>query len=121
LCAGLKLRDQIDSVLTLGHLAAISCVVTSGDTGYLPRSQAALKFAGHISGIDATKAAARLVGQRGGTGRTTSSVWSLKHGCISMTGPAPCPCWFTADPPRWPCRNRTPCTPNADHGLPGPD
>ena len=50
LCTGLKLRDQIDSVLTLGHPAAISCVVASGNTGYLPRLQAAFKFAGQISG-----------------------------------------------------------------------
>ena len=49
-CTGLKLHDQIDSVLALGHPAAISCVVASGDTGYVPRSQAAFKFAGHIPG-----------------------------------------------------------------------
>jgi hypothetical protein len=108
-------------VLTLGHPAAISCVVASGDTGYLPRSQAALKFAGHISGIDAAKAAARLVGQRGGTGRTPSSVWSLKHGCISMTGPAPRPCWFTADPAAVAVQEQDAMYSQCRSRLPGPD
>lgn len=89
LCAGLNLRDQIDSVLTLGRSAAISCIVASGDTGYVPSSQATFKFTGHISSIDAAKA---------GTGKTPSWPCSRSSGCISMTGPAsPGPCRFTAE------------------------
>jgi hypothetical protein len=68
---------QIDSVLTLVHPAAISCVVASGTPDTCPTRRQRFKFAGHVSGIDAAKAAARLVGQRGGTGRTPSSVRSL--------------------------------------------
>jgi hypothetical protein len=97
LCLGLKLRDQIDSVLTLGRSAGISCIVASGDTGYVPRSQAAFKFAGQISGIDAAKAAARLVGQRGRDWEDTIlSLESFGWLYFDNRPGFPGPCRFTA-------------------------
>jgi hypothetical protein len=94
LCAGVKLRDQIDSVLTLGRSAAISCVA-SGDTEYVPRSQAAFKFAGHISGIEAAKA----VGQRGRDwGDTILALEPFQWLYFDDQPSFPGPCRFTVDP-----------------------
>jgi hypothetical protein len=99
LCAGLRLRDQIDSVLTLGRSAAISCVVASGDTGYVPRSQAAFKFTGHISGIDAATGAARLAGLRGRDWEDTLLAVEPFQWLYFDDRPGfPGPCRFTADP-----------------------
>jgi hypothetical protein len=99
LCLALRLRDQIDSVLTLGRSAAVSCIVASGDTGYVPRSQAAFKFAGHISGLDAARAAARLAGQRGRGWEDTILGLSPYEWLYFDDRPGfPGPCRFTAGP-----------------------
>jgi len=97
ICFALGLRADVDGVLALGRSAGISCIVASGDTGYVPKGHAAFKLAGHITGIDAAKAACRLVGQRGRDWEDTLLALDPFQWAYFDDRPGfPGPCTFTA-------------------------
>ncbi|MGO9298418.1 MAG: hypothetical protein ACLP52_31850 [Streptosporangiaceae bacterium] len=62
-----KLSQGVESLMLLGRSNATAVILATQETGYVPgRAQGSFLWAGHISGIDAAKAGAQLLGKRGG-------------------------------------------------------
>ena len=66
ICRQLRLAELVDSVMNLGRSARVLAVLSATETGYVAgRSQGGMIWSGHVSGLDAAKAGAALLGQSG--------------------------------------------------------
>ena len=65
-CKQLGLRDQVDSVMSLGRSAGICAILSTTELGWVTgRGQGGMVWVGHTSGLEPAKAGAGLLGWRG--------------------------------------------------------